>query len=76
MYRSEKSVVFQHSFFLSLFGLFTFMRGGVIVKIFYQFARYDNWMQSICDLGTWIDVEIERQGDAVIIDFRVDDIKA
>lgn len=37
---------------------------------------YDNWMQSICDLGTWIDVEIERQGDAVIIDFRVDDIKA
>lgn len=51
------------------------MRGGLIVKIFYQFARYDNWMQSICDLGTWIDVEIERQGDAVIIDFRVDDIK-
>ena len=33
-------------------------------------------MQSICDLGTWIDVEFERQGDAVIIDFRVDDIKA
>lgn len=29
-------------------------------------------MQSICDLGTWIDVEIERQGDSVIIDFHAD----
>lgn len=33
---------------------------------------YDNWMQSICDLDTWIDVEIERQGDSVIIDFHAD----
>lgn len=33
-------------------------------------------MKRICDLGTWIDVGIERFGDAVIIDFRVDDIKA
>lgn len=33
---------------------------------------YDNWMQSICDLDTWIDVEIERLGDSVIIDFHAD----
>lgn len=37
---------------------------------------YDNWMQSICDLATWIDVGIERQSDSVIIDFHVDNIKA
>ncbi len=30
---------------------------------------YDNWMQSICDIGKWIDVGIEKQGDSVIIDF-------
>lgn len=33
-------------------------------------------MKSICDLAIWVDVGIERLGDSVIIDFRVDDIKA
>lgn len=31
---------------------------------------YDDWLQSICYLDKWIDVEIDKQGDSVIIDFH------